>query len=75
MKALQNILRALVSDRVFKEMKAESEQWFFECLSCGFKRSVWEAGGIKYKATVRRKRAVGKCPECHKWRWMSVAPK
>lgn len=75
MKALQSIVRYIVSDRVFEEMKAETEEWFLECLTCGFKRSVWEAGGIKYKATVRRKLTIGICPECNRWRWFRVAHK
>ena len=43
----------------------DSREWMVQCTKCGHEISVWEAGGIRYKArgTVRR---LGKCSNCGK---------
>ena len=43
--------------------EAESRQWMVQCPKCHHEISVWEAGGIRYKArgTVRR---LGRCSRC-----------
>ncbi len=42
-----------------------------QCPDCGHERSVWDAGGIRYKAsgTVRR---LGRCPNCQQLRMLRV---
>ncbi len=46
---------------LFGRMKAESQTWKMCCPECGHEVSVWEAGGIRYKAAgepVRRMRCM-----------------
>lgn len=31
---------------------------------CGFSISVWEAGGVRWKAASKKKRVLGHCPTC-----------
>ena len=44
-------------------VEKESREWMVQCKNCEGEVSVWEAGGMRYKArgTVRR---WGKCPLC-----------
>jgi ribosomal protein L37E len=70
---VQRIARALVSARMFAAMEEASRKWTVECPHCGFGRSVWELGGIRYKA-AGTPRQHGRCLQCgrngwHKIRW------
>jgi hypothetical protein len=53
-----------------EEMRAESEQWIVRC-TCGFERSVWEMGGIRWKA-AGNPRWRRKCPHCGQVTWHTV---
>jgi Zn finger protein HypA/HybF involved in hydrogenase expression len=45
-------------------MRAESEAWRLRCSVCGATRSVWEAGGIRWKAAAVNKQTRAHCPHC-----------
>jgi uncharacterized protein with PIN domain len=68
------MLRALIL-RLFPGMgarfEAESREWMVQCQKCSHEISVWEAGGIRYKArgTVRR---LGKCSNCGRVSWLRI---
>ena len=53
-----------------KSMEAESRAWLVEC-SCGCARSVWELGGIRWKAAGQPRRYVH-CPQCGRSSWHTV---
>ena len=53
-------------------MKAESEQWIIRCPECDFHRSVWDIGGVRYKAASVGKKLRIRCPQCGDFRWMSL---
>ncbi len=53
-------------------MEAESRAWIVQCKSCGFERSVWDVGGIRWKA-LGSKWTFGRCPNCGKLGWHHVA--
>ena len=53
-------------------IKAESEQWIIRCPDCSFNRSVWEIGGVRYKAASVGKKLRIRCPHCGEFRWMSL---
>jgi len=44
-------------------IKKESMQWGFTCKSCNERSSIWETGGIRYKAKGEPKMRI-KCPKC-----------
>lgn len=52
-------------------MEADSRLWVVRC-SCGFARSVWDLGGIRYKA-VGNPRWFRKCPHCGHRSWHKVS--
>jgi len=67
-------LRALII-RLFpgkaSQFERESRQWMIQCQHCKHQISVWDAGGIRYKArgTVRR---LGKCSKCGRVSWLRI---
>lgn len=56
-------------------LRVESEKWLIKCLVCGYTISVWEIGGIRYKAISRGKFTLRRCPTCGRIRIMSVIKK
>jgi hypothetical protein len=47
---VQRLLRAIVPTKLFQQMEAESREWIMTCSQCSAKRSVWDAGGVRWKA-------------------------
>lgn len=45
-------------------IRHESENWVLRCPNCDFERSVWELGGVRYKAASVGKRLMARCPNC-----------
>ncbi len=62
MSLLQKVFAAVLPARSVEELEADSRLWMVRC-TCGFARSVWEIGGIRYKA-VGEPRWFRKCPQC-----------
>jgi predicted RNA-binding Zn-ribbon protein involved in translation (DUF1610 family) len=52
-------------------MEAHSRSWMVRCGRCGFARSIWEIGGIRWKA-VGDQRTFLKCPQCGRRSWHRV---
>ena len=52
-------------------MEQDSRKWMVQCPKCGHEISVWDAGGIRYRArgTVRR---LGRCSQCQKLRMLRI---
>jgi hypothetical protein len=52
---MQRFIRIFVSEATFAAMEAESKQWKVNCPACGHERSIWDMGGIRYKAAGNKK--------------------
>lgn len=52
-------------------METESRAWVVRCPKCGAERSVWDMGGIRYKARGSS-RWYRRCPGCGKRAWLKV---
>lgn len=52
-------------------MEAHSRAWLVQCPDCGSERSIWEMGGIRYKA-AGNPRMLMRCPKCGKRGWHRV---
>lgn len=46
-----------------KSMEAESRQWMMRCNKCNFEQSVWDLGGIRWKAAGNPSRKMT-CQNC-----------
>lgn len=53
-------------------IRADSEQWVLTCPTCGTVRSVWDIGGVRYKAYSRGKFTGLYCQTCRAWRMMPM---
>lgn len=62
---------AILPRRLFEAMEADSRTWMVRC-SCGFSRSVWEMGGIRYKA-IGEPRWYLRCTGCGRRSWHTVS--
>jgi hypothetical protein len=52
-------------------MEAESREWLVRCSVCGYERSVWECGGVRWKASGRS-RQYRRCPNCGTPNWHTI---
>ena len=59
---LQNILVNVLPDSWAASMESESRGWYMRC-PCGAETSVWEMGGVRWKAAGNPVRA-GECAAC-----------
>jgi hypothetical protein len=71
MSAVQKLFSALLPQRWMAAMEADSRLWMVRC-SCGFARSVWDLGGIRYKASGQS-RWFMRCPQCGQRSWHTVS--
>ena len=67
---LQRFLKAVMPPKWFAAAAAESRTWMIRC-RCGAERSVWDAGGIRWKG-AGRPRTYARCAACGKRSWHVV---
>ena len=72
MSIIQKLVMTLLPKSWGSAIKRESEQWVARCPVCSAERSVWEIGGIRYKAASVGKRVLVHCPQCDKTRMMPL---
>jgi hypothetical protein len=68
---VQDVFTGAVSPSTASGMEAESRSWMVKCPHCGYERSVWELGGVRYKASGTS-RWLRRCPNCGKVGWHKV---
>lgn len=49
-----------------EDIERESREWWITCPSCGFERTYWDIGGVRYKAKSKGKWVGQRCPRCGK---------
>lgn len=54
-----------------EDMERESRLWRVQCQTCGRERSIWEMGGIRWKA-YGESRLLRRCPQCDQLRWLRL---
>jgi len=72
MNIVQKFLFAVLPAQWAQSMEAESRAWITLCPSCGHERSIWELGGIRWKAAGTPKRYMN-CPHCGQMGWHTVS--
>ena len=60
---IQRLVTRLMPRRA-AEIERETREWDVVCPKCGDTRSVWDIGGIRYKAASKGKRIASTCPSC-----------
>ncbi len=67
---IQRFVLAVVPAKWADSVKAESMSWMVRC-PCGFSLSVWDMGGIRWKASGRPKR-YALCRGCGEKTWHAI---
>lgn len=70
MSSIQKLVVALLPKKWAESMEAESRTWMARC-RCGFERSLWEAGGIRWKA-AGKEHCYLSCPHCGQSHWHTI---
>jgi hypothetical protein len=73
MSPIQKLFTALLPKKWAESMESESRAWILRC-PCGFERSWWDAGGIRWKAAGQPRRRL-LCPQCDRHTWHSTCKK
>lgn len=68
---LQRLLLSCLPRSWGESMEASTRLWMARC-PCGFERSLWELGGIRWKAAGGRPRTILRCPACGKHTWHAI---
>lgn len=67
---IQRVFKAVLPRAWAEDMEVESRKWILQC-SCGYEQSIWDIGGIRWRA-VGRPRRLRKCPQCGRVSWQPV---
>jgi hypothetical protein len=66
--AIQKFLQAVLPEKLANDMEAESRSWMVQCPNCKYKKSVWELGGIRWKAAGNPRKYL-RCKNCGEKTW------
>jgi hypothetical protein len=66
----QKIVKFFSSGSLFQKMMEDSKRYRFTC-SCGKESSIWDIGGIRYKASGKPRTWI-KCPHCGKFAMQKI---
>ena len=70
MSFIQRVFSSILPKRWAESMEASSRSWIVRC-SCGFAQSIWDMGGIRWKAAGQPKTYL-KCPQCGQRSWHTI---
>lgn len=71
---MQKFIKLFVSEATFTAMEAESKEWIMKCPHCNDEHSIWNMGGVRYKA-AGNPRMYRFCPNCGQRSWQTVSKK
>lgn len=65
MSGTQRLITRLVDAPTAAAIEGHSRSWFARCLTCDNRRSIWDLGGVRYKAVGESLTRLP-CPNCGK---------
>ncbi len=68
MSSVQRFFARIVGPRLAADMEASSRNWMIHCNKCGFEQSIWDIGGIRWRA-IGNSWTLRRCPNCHRVSW------
>jgi hypothetical protein len=71
MSRVQRFFAAILPSSLMTAMENESRHWIIRCQACGDSRSVWQAGGIRYRASGN-KWIFRRCRNCRRLSWQPI---
>ncbi|MEM7489794.1 MAG: hypothetical protein AAF390_11800 [Pseudomonadota bacterium] len=70
----QRLLNVVLPAKWFADLEAETRRWEVACKTCGRSKDLWEAGGLRWRATAPSETS-GFCSACDAKRTMQVRAK
>jgi len=70
MSLIQKFFKAIFPASWASSMEADSREWMIRC-GCGFERSVWDTGGIRWKASGTSSNYM-RCKGCGQRSWHNL---
>jgi hypothetical protein len=70
---MKKLLKFILPEKTFASVRDETKEWLIAC-PCGHARDLWDAGGVRYKATGEPRRYLA-CPKCDRARWHTIRRK
>jgi hypothetical protein len=70
----QKIFKSLLPASWASSMEKESREWMMRCETCNFEISVWDFGGIRWKASGNPRRNLW-CRNCRSNAWHTTYKK
>lgn len=64
MSFIQDVVTLFLPQAWSEAIQRESERWIVTCPACNSVHSLWELGGIRYKAASIQKKIRIRCPGC-----------
>jgi DNA-directed RNA polymerase subunit RPC12/RpoP len=61
---IQKMVTALLPAKWAEAIEADSRRWLLRCPNCDTVQSVWDIGGVRYKAVSKGKRVGVRCSSC-----------
>ncbi|GAB4578683.1 MAG: hypothetical protein Fur0022_14190 [Anaerolineales bacterium] len=72
MTLIQKIILSIFPKSWAADIEADSRRWVLTCPKCGHVQSVWEIGGVRFKAVSKGKWTGIRCLNCKKWSMMPM---
>lgn len=72
MSRTQQFILKVFPARWAKSIEAESRSWMVRCLNCESARSVWDMGGLRWKARGKPKNYI-LCGGCNQLGWHTIS--
>ncbi len=68
---IQKLILSLFPKRA-ADIEADSRNWVLTCPKCRHVQSVWDIGGVRYKAFSKGKWTGIRCLNCKQWHMMPM---
>lgn len=72
MSLLRSTILSIVPESWAARMEAESRQWIMRCTTCDTEVSIWDAGGLRWKASGNPLRRSF-CQSCGRKTWHTTS--
>lgn len=72
MSITQTVAKKILPKSWAKSMETESRRWMLHCPNCDAEQSIWDLGGIRWKARSIGKAIYKTCPICYQRGWMKM---
>jgi DNA-directed RNA polymerase subunit RPC12/RpoP len=69
--SLRDRILSWLPESLAASIEADSRRWVFDCSACGETTSIWDVGGVRWKAAGEPRRLI-RCPNCRARRMMRI---